>query len=311
MINPTLSPEKNPLTHSGYVAIIGFPNVGKSTLINTIIGEKLAITTYKPQTTQSKIIGIHTHKHAQFVFIDSPGLASNRHQSLQVNSLLIKQSMSALHQADIVILLFDATKSNADAIKRIKTLTCDLQVPKVLVLNKTDLIKNKKRLLPMMLELHNHFPNTVTIPISAKKSDQISVLLDHLLIDLPEQGALFPTENYTIHSTRFLSSELIRERIMIYLRSEVPYQTAVKIEEWRETDARVEIDARIIVDKTSQKGILLGNRGSMIKKIGQNAREEIEQLTGKKVRLDLFVAVDKKWTTNSYKINDYQQLDIL
>ena len=276
----------------GYVALIGRPNVGKSTLLNRLVGQKLAITSPKPQTTRHQLLGVLHLSGAQLLFLDTPGLLDPK--SL-LNESLVKAALTALSEADVVVWLVEPRAPDSQeraVLPQVRALTC----PLVIAVNKVDLV-NKPRLLPLMAAYHDLFPGSPLVPLSALVGDGLPALVEEITRLLPESPPLFPEEQLTDQTERFLVGEIIRERLFHHTGEEIPYAVAVAVEEFDETQRPelVRIRAVIYVEKDSQKGIVIGKGGRLLKRVGQEAREEAERLLQAKVFLDLWVKVWKNW----------------
>ena len=287
---------------SGYVALIGRPNAGKSTLLNFLVGEKIAAVSNKPQTTRHKIQGIVTSEDGQIVFIDTPGVHKPGY-------LLNRRMMSAVHDAilsvDVVVLLRDASVSTGNGDKFVLELIKESGKPAVLVLNKIDKIKDKKNLLPLIQYYAGEYDFAEIVPISALKGEAIDNLLKQIVKHLPENEAIFAEDEMTDQSMRTLVSEMVREKILQTTGDEIPYVTAVVTEKYDETEADVtRIHCAIYVERSSQKGIIIGKGGIKLKKIGTEARVDIENLLGKKVFLQLFVKVVEDWRNRPQDLDD-------
>lgn len=285
------------LFKSGFVAIIGAPNVGKSTLLNQLLGEKVAIVTPKPQTTRKQIRGILSGENFQIVFLDTPGI----HDSKQLlNKMLVKWATSALEDVDLILFVVDVTKRNKADELGILDLLKRVRKPVICVINKIDRVA-KESLLPIIDSLKEAYPFEAIVPISAKYNDGIDRVLDEILRLLPEGPRFYEEDIKTDQMNEELISELIREKIFLLAEEEVPYSTAVEVERM-EFDPKgdvVKIFATIYVERPSQKGIIIGKKGRFIKKVGQLAREELERVFGKKVYLDLWVKVLKDWSKDA------------
>ena len=287
---------------SGYVALIGRPNAGKSTLLNFLVGEKIAAVSNKPQTTRHKIQGIVTGEDGQIVFIDTPGVHKPGY-------LLNRRMMSAVHDAilsvDVVVLLRDASVSTGNGDKFVLELVRESGKTAVLVLNKIDKIKDKKNLLPLIQYYAGEYDFAEIVPISALKGEAIDNLLKQIVKHLPENEAIFAEDEMTDQSMRTLVSEMVREKILQTTGDEIPYVTAVVTEKYDETEADVtRIHCAIYVERSSQKGIIIGKGGIKLKKIGTEARVDIENLLGKKVFLQLFVKVVEDWRNRPQDLDD-------
>lgn len=281
------------VTHSGYVAIVGRPNVGKSTLLNHLLGEKISITTPKPQTTRWQILGIKTVDQAQLIYIDTPGLL--RHEKNAVNRYMNRVANSVIYDADVIVFLIDATQWRNDdefVLERLK----NTEKPMILAINKIDLLSDKSTLLPLIDKLKDKYHFVDIVPISALLDENTGTLEKAIISQLPEGPQLFPDEQITDKSIRFQVAELIREKVIQATEQEVPYTTAVAIEEFKETEKLVEISAIIWVERSGQKIIIIGKKGDRLKKIGTKARRDIEKLLDRKVFLRLWVKVKEHWT---------------
>ncbi|HHW19833.1 MAG TPA: GTPase Era [Thermodesulfovibrio thiophilus] len=274
----------------GYVAIIGKPNVGKSTLLNTILGEKVSIVTEKPQTTRNKIIGIKNFPDAQIIFIDTPGIHRPKHK---LGQFMVKQSYEAMDIVDIIVFMVEPEPLKEAELLIIEKLK-KFNKPVILVINKIDTIA-KQNLLPLIDIYKDWYPFKEIIPISALKSDGVQNLLEIIISYLPEGQKLYPEDMLTDQMERFMVSEFIREKIMKYTMDEIPYSVAVQIERWEETKKLIKISANIYVEREGQKIIIIGKKGERLKKIATEARLEIEKFLGTKVFLEVWVKVRKKW----------------
>jgi GTP-binding protein Era len=276
--------------------------VGKSTLLNALVGEKIAIVSTKPQTTRSRITGIKTTDAAQLIFVDTPGLTRPRSA---LNRHMIQIVREAYQGVDVIALVTDATGVDQIAhdefiIQQLK----EVNTPAFLVINKIDLIDNRQ-LLPLIETYQKHFPFAEYVPVSALKGVNLDDLRRSLTAYLPEGPRYFPTDQLTDQPEKFLIAELIREQIFTQTAQEVPYQTAVLVEQLEDTEAGVlRVDATIYVERESQKGIVIGKQGSRLKQIGQAARQEIERLLNTRVYLALWVKVRKDWSENEQLIRD-------
>jgi GTP-binding protein Era len=279
---------------SGFVAIVGRPNAGKSTLLNQLLGEKIAIVTAKPQTTRNRITGIRTTPDSQIIFLDTPGIHQAR--SL-INRRMVETAFKSLREADAVLWLADAREGILREDETIARALEESRAEVLIVLNKIDLVA-KEKLLPLMESCSVLLPDREIIPISALKGENVSLLLDRLEQKLPEGPRYYPEGEITDQTERFIASELIREKIFALTREEIPYATAVTIEEFKEKEEKnlVVIKATIITDREAHKPILIGKKGAMLKEIGKQAREDLEAFLGCKVYLELFVKVDKGWS---------------
>lgn len=287
---------------SGFVAIIGRPNVGKSTLLNRIVGQKIAITSPKPQTTRNRILGIQNLDHAQLLFIDTPGI-HEAHSPL--NRYMVEQARSACLNVDVILWLVEADRP-VDQDPMIPGLLEKGKRPVLLVINKIDTIA-KERLLPLIDAYRQICPFASIVPVSALKGDGLEHLMGEIPALLPECPRYYPEDQLTDLPERFIVAEMIREQILMRTKDEVPYGVAVLVERFQENPARniVGINAVINVERDSQKGILVGKGGTMIRQIGQAARMEIERLLGIKVHLELFVRVQKNWTRSGRMLKEF------
>ncbi|HHW89623.1 MAG TPA: GTPase Era [Clostridiales bacterium] len=274
---------------SGFIAILGRPNVGKSSLLNAIIGTKIAIVTPKPQTTRRRITGILTQDDTQLVFTDTPGVFKSKNV---LGDYMMKEVKTASEETDIILLVFDATDGLTNADKELIEKYQDAATV-IAAINKTDIAK-PDQVLPMIDELRHYEHISEIVPISALKGKNIDVLIDVLKKYIKDDVFFYPKDQVTDQSLRERVSELIREKAMFYLQQEIPHGVAVDIERYEDGDI-IEIDALIICEKDNHKGIIIGSKGSTLKKIGSKAREELEFVLGKKVFLTLYVKVIKDW----------------
>ena len=284
------------VSRCGHVAIIGRPNVGKSTLVNHLIGVKLSITSRKPQTTRDRILGVATRGSTQLVFLDTPGIGI-RGQGRQIERYMQKQALGALDGVDVVVFLTDATSWTPRDEAVLKHVGAH-DIPVVCAMNKIDRIANKNELLPSLQTMSQRYPFDAIVPISALKSQGLDDLCAELERKVPEAPWIFAKDEYTDRSTRFLVSELVREQLVRQLGDELPHRTAVTIESWEEDKKCTEIDAVICVEREGQKGIVLGSGGQRLKAIGSQSRTAIERLLQTHVRLNLWVSVRRGWTNN-------------
>ena len=276
----------------GYIALMGFPNVGKSTLLNRLVGEKLAITSPKPQTTRQRLLGIVNRPEAQLLFLDTPGVLDPKGA---LNATLVAAALRALAEADLVVWLVEPRPPAADDRVLLPQLR-RLDRPLIMVINKIDTVA-KPRLLPLISAYHEMFPGAPIIPLSALLGDGVAELMAEIVKLLPASPPLYPPDQETDSTERFLTAELIRERVLHHTSEEIPHAVAVQVEEFDESRRPhlVRIRAVIFVERNSQKGILIGKQGRMLKAIGAEARGEIEALLGAKVFLELWVKVWKNW----------------
>jgi len=293
------SKEKNAETfRSGYVAIIGRPNVGKSTLLNQILGEKVAIVSPKPQTTRNRITGIRTTASSQIIFLDTPGI----HQGHSLmNRRMVDTALHTLDEVDGVLWLVDAHEKVKPEDQRIAETLRGVKTPVLILLNKIDLVA-KGKLLPLMERCAELLPGKEIVPVSAITGAGLDVALKIVEGWMPPGPPLFTEGEYTDQSERFLASEIIREKVFLLTREEIPYGVAVTIESFVEKEEKnlIVISATIHTERESHKGILIGKGGSMLKEIGKQARAELETLLGCRIFLELFVRVDPNWTQNPH-----------
>ena len=285
---------------SGFVSIIGRPNVGKSTLLNAIIGEKIVITSDKPQTTRNRIQGIHNIPDGQIIFIDTPGIHA-AHSRL--NKSMVDVAMAAISGVDLLLLVVEATTAvDAGIIEVLKGIT----TPVILVLNKVDLLPDKRILFERISAWAALHPFREVMPISAGAGDGVNLLVDTISRYLPAGPQLFPDDILTDMPEKFIVAEMIREKVFRLTRDEVPYATAVEIETFTERENGViAIQAAIVLERTTQKGIVIGKRGEMLKKIGSQSRIDIERMLATRVFLELFVKVEENWSERPSKLREY------
>lgn len=282
-------------THCGYIAIIGRPNVGKSTLLNRLLSRKISITSHKPQTTRHRILGIKTQKNIQAIYVDTPGMHTNTKRAL--NRFMNRAAKSAIHDVDIIIFMVDArrwTEEDALILDELKSVTS----PIVLVLNKVDLMADKTKLLPMIDMLSKKLNFAEIIPLSVRKGTNVDVLEHFVWTHLPEGVHLFSQDQVTDQTDAFLVAEVIREKITRLAHQEVPYSVAVTVESMRIEKKILHIDAIIWVERKGQKVIIVGKKGEKLKEIGSLSRHDLERLFDCKVFLSLWVKVKAGWTGN-------------
>jgi GTPase len=279
---------------AGFVSLLGRPNAGKSTLLNHFVGQKLAIVSDKPQTTRHRITGVHNLPGAQIVFIDTPGIHKPVHR---MNQRMVDAATSTLKEVDVAVLVIDASAAPGSGDRFVRDLVVRANLPVVLALNKVDQVR-KTDLLPMIASYAQGDEFKAIVPISALSGVGVESLAQEIVAALPEGDALFPDEYLTDQSERTLAAELIREKVLRYTRDELPYTTAVVISAFEEPDrpgGLTRIFASILVDHDSQKPIVVGKGGDMIKRIGTDARKDLEEMLGGKVFLDLHVKVRQDW----------------
>lgn len=299
-------PEQEPsgLFRSGYVALIGAPNVGKSTLLNQFLKEKISITAPKPQTTRNRILGILTEPGCQVVFVDTPGIHNPRDQ---FNRVLVDTALSTLSEVDTVCFLVDPTEGGREVNEFILQNLKTVKSPLILAINKIDLVRDKGMLLPIIQKYSSLLPFEAVIPISALTGDGVDELLNEIMRLLPEGPRYFPEDYLTDQPERFFVAEIVREKIFRLLRDEVPYSVAVAVDKFSEEQERnfIHIEATINVERDSQKAIIIGKKGQMLKEIGSQARRDIEVLLGCRVFLGLFVRVQKNWRKDRRAIQEF------
>jgi GTP-binding protein Era len=279
----------------GYVAIVGRPNVGKSTLLNNILGMKLSITSRKPQTTRHQILGVKTRDHTQVIYVDTPGIHQRR--GTAINKYMNRAATSVLNDVDLILFVVQAknwTKEDQAVVDKFKTVSC----PVILVVNKIDKLESKKQLLPLIRELSSHYDFTEIIPVSALNGNNVEILEEKILQLLPENEHFYPDDQITDRSMRFLASEIIREKLIRELGQELPYTSTVDIDKYIEDKDIVHIHATIYVESAGQKAIIIGKKGSRLKSIGTKAREDISKMIECKVYLNLWVKVREGWSND-------------
>lgn len=288
---------------SGFAAIVGRPNAGKSTLLNAILGEKIVITSEKPQTTRNRIQGIHNVPGGQIVFIDTPGIHEARSR---LNRSLVESATNAIQGVDLILFMIDASARQSSDDEMVLALLKTVQVPVILVINKVDVVE-KSGLLKLIERYSQLHPFREIVPVSALKSDGVQQLVELVSKYLPAGPAYFPDDILTDLPERFIVAEMIREKIFRLTHDEIPYSVAVEVESFKERPdgGLISISAAIIVERDSQKGIVIGKRGEMLKRIGTAARQEIEKFLCEKVYLELFVKVSSNWSENPQKLREY------
>jgi GTP-binding protein Era len=279
---------------SGFVSIVGRPNVGKSTLINRLVGQKVAIVTSKPQTTRNRILAIANSPRAQIVFFDTPGIHK---PDRRMNRMMVDAAIRSLKRVDLALLVVDMTQPYGSGDEFVLTTVSKAELPVILAINKIDLAR-KADILPLIDLYRQKHDFLEIVPVSAMTGENVDRLEQVLDSHLPEGERLYPEETLTDLPERFFVSEMIREKILTFTRDEVPYSTAVVVEEWEDGDSLTRIEASILVERDSQRGILVGRGGRMLKKIGVAARMDIEEFLGTKVYLGLFVKVREEWREN-------------
>ncbi|CAG7620040.1 GTPase Era [Paenibacillus allorhizosphaerae] len=286
---------------SGFVAIIGRPNVGKSTLMNQIIGQKIAIMSDKPQTTRNKIHGVYTTGEGQIVFLDTPGI--HKPQS-KLGDYMMKTAQNALSEVDAILLLIDVVEGLGGGDRYIIENLKKIDTPVFLVMNKIDQV-HPEALLSIITTYKDLYPFAEIVPISAMHGNNVSTLLEQIMKYLPEGPQYYPADQVTDHPEQFVCAELIREKILHLTREEIPHSIAVSIEDMKvEDNGVVHISAVIYVERDSQKGIIIGKKGALLKEVGQKARADIEALLGSKTFLELWVKVKKDWRNQERVLRD-------
>ncbi|OQM44906.1 GTPase Era [Anoxybacillus sp. UARK-01] len=288
---------------SGFVSIIGRPNVGKSTFLNRVVGQKIAIMSDKPQTTRNKIQGVYTTESTQIIFIDTPGIHKPKHK---LGDFMMKVAQNALKEVDLILFMVNAEegfgRGDAFIIERLK----EVKTPVFLVVNKIDQV-HPDELLPLIEHYQSQYPFAEIVPISALQGNNVETLIEQIKKYLPEGPQYYPADQITDHPERFIIAELIREKALHLTREEVPHSIAVVIDsiERPEDHHTIYVSATIIVERDSQKGIIIGKQGRMLKEIGQRARQDIEALLGSKVFLELWVKVQKDWRNKLSQLRDF------
>jgi len=294
---------------SGFVAIVGRPNVGKSTLLNSIIGEKIAITTHKPQTTRNRILGVHHFEDGQIVYLDTPGIHKAK---AGLNKYMLETAIRSIGDADIVYFMVEVgpkfidRKDLGEGNKHILKTIREYKKPCFLIINKVDLV-DRQELLPFIERMKDAHDFDDILLISARKNDGVKELISTTMPFIPEGPPYYPGDMITDRTMRFLAAEMIREKTLLNLRDEVPYSIGVSIERFLEMDKgkRFHIEANIYVERNSQKGIVIGHRGQTLKQIGEKARIEMEKYFEQPVGLKLFVKLKKDWTLNSRALSEF------
>lgn len=287
---------------AGFISILGRPNVGKSTLFNRMIGEKLSIITPKPQTTRHRILGIKNTEGGQLIFLDTPGIHEGKSE---LNKRMVQTAIASGWDADVLLYLIEAVSPQVEEDEKMLRTLKDCRAVPFLVINKIDLVR-RETLLPLIDQYQKLHPFEKIIPISAITGDGVDLLVDEILKYLPESPPYYPEDIFTDQTERSIVSEMIREKIIEQTFQELPYATAVKIESFKEHPEKnlVVIQGTIYVEKESQKKILIGKGGQKLKRIGEEARREIETFLGKKVFLELWVKVEKDWTRNPHILDE-------
>lgn len=294
---------------SGYIAIIGRPNVGKSTLINRILGQKLCITSRRPQTTRHRILGIKTTEEGQFIYVDTPGLHSENKKAM--NRYMNRAAASSIEDVDVILFVVEGLKWNEEDQNVLKRLQQDARVPVILVLNKADKLSDKAELLPQIEQLSSQYEFAAIVPISARKGLNTDVLEQEITKLMPAGEMIFDEDQLTDRSSRFLAAEIVREKLFRYLGEELPYSLTVEVELFEEEGDMYRISAVIYVERSGQKSIVIGKKGEQLKLIGQEARQEMEKLFGCKVYLQTWVKVREGWSDNERMLKNLGYKDDL
>ena len=285
---------------AGFVNIVGNPNVGKSTLMNQLVGERISIATFKAQTTRHRIMGIVNEDNCQIVFSDTPGVLKPNYK---MQEMMLAFSESALTDADILLYVTDVVENpekNLDFLDKVKR----MQIPVLLLINKID-ETNQQQLGDIVSRWHTLLPNAEILPLSAKNKFGIDILLKRIKELLPESPAYFDKEQLTDKPAKFFVSEIIREKILLYYDKEIPYSVEVRVEQFKETETAIRINAVIYVERDSQKGIIIGHQGVALKKVNTEARKALEKFFAKKIFLETFVKVDKDWRSSQRELNSF------
>ena len=281
---------------SGYVAIIGRPNVGKSTLINRILGLKLCITSRRPQTTRHRILGIKTTAASQLIYVDTPGIHSDGKRAM--NRYMNRAAAASIEDVDVVVFVIEGTKWTDEDERVLNKLRQDSSRPVILAMNKIDKLEDKAILLPQVEKLADKFNFAAIVPLSARRGINIESLEESIYALMPEGELIFEEDQLTDRSSRFLAAEMVREKLFRHLGQELPYALTVDIEQFEDDDGMYRISAVIYVERSGQKSIVIGKKGELLKQVGKDAREDMEKLFGCKVFLQLWVKVREGWSDN-------------
>jgi GTP-binding protein era len=285
---------------AGFVNIVGNPNVGKSTLMNQLVGERISIATFKAQTTRHRIMGIVNTDDCQIVFSDTPGVLKPNYK---MQEMMLAFSESALTDADILLYVTDVVENpekNMDFLDKVKK----MKIPVLLLVNKID-ESDQKKLGDIVTKWHSLLPNAEILPLSAKNKFGVDMLLKRIKELLPESPAYFDKDQLTDKPAKFFVSEIIREKILLYYDKEIPYSVEVRVERFKENDSVIHINAVIYVERDSQKGIIIGHQGIALKKVSSEARKALEKFFGKKIFLETFVKVDKDWRSSQRELDSF------
>ncbi|PRO65109.1 GTPase Era [Alkalicoccus urumqiensis] len=288
---------------SGFAALVGRPNTGKSTLLNQLLGQKIAIMSDKPQTTRNRVQGVYTEERGQVVFIDTPGIHKPKHR---LGDFMTRTAVTTLREVDLILFLVDAEEGMGSGDKFIMERLSQTETPVFLIVNKIDRVHPDK-LLPIIAAYQEIMPFDEVIPVSALNGNNVPVLLDQVFAKMEEGPQFYPEDQITDHPERFLMAEMIREKVLHLTHEEVPHSIAVDIEQIkkRENSDTVYVSAVIAVERKSQKGIIIGKQGKMLKEIGQKAREDIERMLGTKIFLEIFVKVEEDWRNKPKQLRSY------
>ncbi|WP_372682715.1 GTPase Era [Desulfosarcina sp.] len=302
-MNTTDKPDPNHAFRSGFVAILGAPNAGKSTLLNRLLGQKISITSKKPQTTRNRILGVAHRTGSQMVFLDTPGIHRAR---TPLNARIVDAALSTLSEVDLVLLVVDAQTPDEPSERLLLDKLTQQRLPVLLALNKIDQVQ-RPALLSLIERWSGLIPFTAVVPISAKTGEQVDRLMDAMEALLPAGAPFFPPESLTDLPARFIAAEMVREKAIRLTGQEVPYAVAVTIDSFKEEKkgSLIRIHATIHVERDSQKGIVIGRQGTKLKQIGEAARLDIEEMLGAKVFLKLFVRVQKNWTRDTKALRKF------
>ena len=297
----TLNIDSKIMTHkAGFVNIVGNPNVGKSTLMNQLVGERISIATFKAQTTRHRIMGIVNTDDCQIVFSDTPGVLKPNYK---MQEMMLAFSESALKDADILLYVTDVVENpekNLDFLDKVRKMA----IPVLLLINKID-ESDQKTLGDIVARWHALLPNAEILPLSAKNKFGVDILLKRIKELLPESPAYFDKEQLTDKPARFFVSEIIREKILLYYDKEIPYSVEVHVERFKEDDTKIHVNAIIYVERDSQKGIIIGHQGVALKKVNTESRKTLERFFGKKIFLETFVKVDKDWRSSQRELDNF------
>ncbi|WOX07335.1 GTPase Era [Microbulbifer pacificus] len=301
-----MPPTNSPATRCGYVAIVGRPNVGKSTLLNHILGQKICITSRKPQTTRHNMLGIKTEGPNQIIFVDTPGLHAGEEKA--INRYMNRAAISSTRDVDVVVFVVERarwTEGDELVAQKLQGLKC----PLIIAVNKVDQLEDKGDLLPQLQALSERFPHAEIVPLSALRSTNLESLEKVIVERLPEGMHFFEEDQITDRSSRFLAAEIVREKVMRQLGAEIPYAVTVEVEEFEQQEKILHISAAILVERDGQKRILIGTKGERIKQIGQAARLDMEKLFDSKVMLNLWVKVKSGWSDDERALRSLGYID--